>query len=396
MITSSHRGFGISAAVARTVCIALVVLLAEGCASLADRLVNGTRLDPPYEIGGEAERIHRDLFIADLHADTLLWNRSLLERGSRGHVDIPRLREGNVGLQVFTVVTRVPLFLSLNNNRAHPDAIRILTWFQGLPDEDRRPLINRALYQGRILKESAEASDGALKLILDRNDLEELTAARSRGEPVIGALLGLEGVHALESNLGNLDRLHAAGFRLIGLNHFFDNAFSGSAHGKEKGGLTPLGRELVKRAQAAGMIIDLAHASPRAIDDVLAISDKPVISSHGGVRGTCESVRNLSDEQVRAIAASGGVIGIGLFKYATCGKELADTVRAMRYAADLVGVAHVALGSDWDGSTAVIGPSGLALLTEAMLKEGFSSEDIAAIMGGNVLRVLRAALPSGS
>lgn len=397
MITLQNRMFPVSAAaVARTIGIALAVILAEGCAPLADRLINGTRLDPPYEINDEADRLHQDLFIADLHADTLLWNRGLLERGSRGHVDVPRLREGNVGLQVFTVVTRVPLFLSLDNNRAHPDAIRILTWFQDLPDEARRPLINRALYQSRILRDSADASEGALKLVLDLHNLEELAAARSRGEPVIGALLGLEGVHALQSDLANLDRLYAAGFRLIGLNHFFDNAFSGSAHGKEKGGLTPLGRELVKRAQAAGMIIDLAHASPRAIDDVLAITEKPVISSHGGVRGTCESVRNLSDEQVSAIAASGGVIGIGLFKYATCGKGIADTVRAMRYTADLVGVAHVALGSDWDGSTAVVGPGGLALLTEAMLKEGFSSGDIAAIMGGNVLRVLRATLPSGS
>jgi microsomal dipeptidase-like Zn-dependent dipeptidase len=96
---------------------------------------------------------------------------------------------------------------------------------------------------------------------------------------------------------------------------------------------------------------------------------------------------------LRNIAASGSVIGIGLFKYATCGKTLEDTVKAMRYVADLVGVQHVALGSDWDGSTAVVDASGLTLLTEAMLKANFSPEEVTAIMGGNALRVLRQTLP---
>jgi microsomal dipeptidase-like Zn-dependent dipeptidase len=205
-------------------------------------------------------------------------------------------------------------------------------------------------------------------------------------------MLSLEGAHALEGDLANLDRLHESGYRVIGLNHFIDNEFSGSAHGKGKGGLTAKGRALVIGAQERGMIIDLAHASPRAIEDTLEIASKPLIVSHGGVCGTCDSVRNLSDAQVRAVAASGGVIGIGLFRYATCGKTIADTVRAMRYAADLVGVGHVALGSDWDGSAAAIDASGLPLLTEGLLKAGFTREDIAAIMGGNVLRFLRETL----
>jgi microsomal dipeptidase-like Zn-dependent dipeptidase len=104
-------------------------------------------------------------------------------------------------------------------------------------------------------------------------------------------------------------------------------------------------------------------------------------------------VRNLSDRQLRNLAASGSVIGIGLFKLATCGKTVEDTVKAMRYVADLVGVQHVALGSDWDGSPSVVGASGLTLLTEAMLKANFTPEEVAAIMGGNMVRVLRQTLP---
>jgi microsomal dipeptidase-like Zn-dependent dipeptidase len=206
-------------------------------------------------------------------------------------------------------------------------------------------------------------------------------------------MLMLEGSHALEGNLTNLDRLYAQGFRIVGLAHFFDNAMSGSTHGKKKRGLTGLGRQLVERAQASGMLVDLAHASLPAIDDTLEISKQPVIVSHTGVRGTCDTVRNLSDRDLRRIAAAGGIIGIGLFKYATCGKTLEDTVKAMRYAADLVGVQHIALGSDWDGSTTVVDTSGLVLLTEALMKAKFSSEEITAIMGGNMLRVLHQTLP---
>ena len=104
-------------------------------------------------------------------------------------------------------------------------------------------------------------------------------------------------------------------------------------------------------------------------------------------------VAGRSALQLRDLAASGSVIGIGLFKLATCGKMLEDTVKAMRYVADLIGVQHVAVGSDWDGSPAVIDASGLPLLTEAMLKGSFSPKEVAAIMGGNVLRVLRQTLP---
>jgi microsomal dipeptidase-like Zn-dependent dipeptidase len=368
-------------------------LMLTGCASLADRLVNRTILSPPYAPGPEAEKLHPSLFVVDLHADTLLWNRDLLERASHGHVDLPRLREGNVGLQVLGVVTRMPLFLKLDGNSDSPDVITGLIKLQDWPAETHSSRMARAVYQGEKLKDRISESGGALKPIANQRDLTELLEERAAGKPVIGVMLMLEGTHALEGDLANLDRLYAQGFRIIGLAHFFDNDMSGSAHGKRKEGLTPLGRQLVERCQALGMVIDLAHASVPAIEDTLAISKRPVIVSHTGVRGTCDTVRNLSDGQLRSLAASGSVIGIGLFKYATCGKTLEDTVKAMRYVADLVGVQHVGLGSDWDGSTTVVDASGLTLLTEAMLRANFTPEEIAAIMGGNALRVFRQTLP---
>jgi membrane dipeptidase len=378
-------------AITRIGVLALLLIL-TGCASLADRLVNRTVMSPPYTPGPVAEQLHRSLFVVDLHADTLFWNRDLLERASHGHVDLPRLREGNVGLQVLGVVTRVPLFLKLDGNSDRPDVITGLVKLQDWPAETHSSPMARAVYQGEKLKDRVRASGGALKPITNQHDLTELLEERAAGKP-IGVMLMLEGAHALEGDLANLDRLYAQGFRIIGLSHFFDNEMSGSAHGKKKEGLTPLGRQLVERAQALGMVIDLAHASVPAIDDMLSISKRPVIVSHTGVRGTCDTVRNLSDRQLRNLAASGSVIGIGLFKLATCGKTVEDTVKAMRYVADLVGVQHVALGSDWDGSPSVVDASGLALLTEAMLKANSTPEEVAAIMGGNVVRVLRQTLP---
>jgi len=378
---------------AKIIVIAGVYLSLVACSSMADRLINGTRITPPYDVNPTAKKLHQSLLIADLHADTMLWDRNLLKRGSYGHVDLPRLQEGNMGIQVFSVVTKVPLFLKLDNNKDRPDAVTLIAKSQGWPKKARSSLLERAVYQGEKLTDWIHKSGGALRLITNNKNLVDLIAARDQGEQVIGAILALEGVQALEGDPTNLDQLYNLGYRIIGLAHLFDNAMTGSAHGLKKGGLTIPGRKMILRAQAHGMIIDLAHASPQAIEDTLNMVNKPVIVSHTGVKGTCDTVRNLSDSQVRKIAATGGVMGIGLFKYATCGKRLDDTVKAMRYVADLVGVQHVALGSDFDGSKTVVDAAGLVLLTSAMMDAGFTKSEIAAIMGGNVLRVLRQTLP---
>ena len=142
------------------------------------------------------------------------------------------------------------------------------------------------------------------------------------------------------------------------------------------------------------MFIDIAHASPKTIDDILAMATRPVVVSHTGVKGTCDNNRNLSDDQLRRIAATGGVIGIGFWDTAICGEDAAAIARAIKYAASIAGVEHVALGSDFDGSVKVpFDASGVPLITEALIAEGFSDNDIALIMGGNVLRLLSEYLP---
>lgn len=353
---------------------------------------------PPYGANREAEALHRSSHVVDLHADTLLWHRDLLVTGGRGHVDLPRLIRGGVGVQVFTTVTKVPAGQNLvRNDAGGRDNISLLALVQRWPPRTWGSLLQRALYQGQRLEEAAARSRGVLRLIRGRGHLEEVLELREAGRPVVGALLGVEGGHCLEGRPENLDRLFEAGFRLVGLAHFFDNELGGSAHGVSKGGLTELGGELVAEMERRGMVIDLAHASAPLLEEVTARATRPVVVSHTGVRGTCDNPRNLSDAQLERIAATGGVIGVGFWSTAVCGSDAAAIARAIRHVAERVGVDHVALGSDFDGAVRTpFDATGLPRLTQALLEAGFQDYEIRKILGGNTLRVLRAVLPSGA
>lgn len=214
---------------------------------------------------------------------------------------------------------------------------------------------------------------------------------------MVGVMIAAEGMHPLEGRLETLDELHAAGFRMMAPTHFFDNEVAGSAHGEEKGGLTDFGEQAIDRMQQLEMIVDLAHASSATIDDVLLRMNGPLVVSHTGVKATCPGPRNLSDAHIRAIAGIGGVMGIGFFGGAVCDITPEGIVKAMRHVADLVGVEHIALGSDWNGGTnVVIDAPKLVYLTDALLRGGFSEDEVKGIMGENAMRVMREVLPMGA
>jgi microsomal dipeptidase-like Zn-dependent dipeptidase len=178
--------------------------------------------------------------------------------------------------------------------------------------------------------------------------------------------------------------------------HFFDTGFAGSAHGVVKGGLTDAGRDLLSRMETLGITMDVAHASSATIDDVLSLAARPVVASHTGVRAAVPGVRNLPDDQVRGIAATGGLVGIGFWPVACGGDDARAIARSIVAAIGLAGVEHVGLGSDFDGAVPTpFDATGMPLLTEALLDEGLSEGDIAAVMGGNATRVLTAVLPPG-
>jgi microsomal dipeptidase-like Zn-dependent dipeptidase len=231
-------------------------------------------------------------------------------------------------------------------------------------------------------------------LLLRKEDVRTLMKARTGGSGMIGGLLSTEGAHALDGRIENVQRLREAGYRMIGMTHFFDNEVGGSLHGVSKEGLSPFGFQAVRAMEDAGIIVDLAHASEQMVSDVLQVATKPPLVSHTGVRGTCDSARNLSDETMKAIAAKGGLIGIGYWKGAVCDDTPAGVAKAIRYAVDLVGEDHVALGSDYDGSTTVtFDASETAILVDAMLRAGLTADQVRKITGGNALRFLEANLP---
>ena len=255
-------------------------------------------------------------------------------------------------------------------------------------------LKSRALYQASRLKKMADDSGGKLVLITTSAELDKFVDDRARGNGKVACLLGLEGAQALEGDVENVDDLFLAGFRIVGLAHFFDNDMAGSSTGSEKYGLTAKGREMVHRLEARRVLVDLAHASGATIDDVTAMASRPVIVSHTGVQGTCNNPRNLSDKRISEVARTGGLIGIGYWSTAVCGTDAAAIARAIRYTVTVAGVEHVALGSDFDGSTAMpFDSTGVVQVTDALLKEGFSEKEIRLIMGENTLRVLRQSLP---
>lgn len=356
--------------------------------------MNKTLNAPPYAASEAAKELHKRLLVADLHADTLMWNRDLLEKGSWGHVDLPRLQEGNVAVQAFTVVTKTPRNMNIEANSGETDNITLLAFAERWPLAAWTNLTERALYQAGRLHEASTRSNGKLVILKTKDDVTKFLERRKTEKDVVAGFLGIEGAHALSGDVNNFDKLFDAGFRMIGMAHFFDNEMAGSAHGVAKTGLTEAGKKLVERMQERGAFVDLAHASAKTIDDVLELSRRPVIVSHSGVKGTCDNNRNLSDDQLKRIALTGGVVGIGFWDTATCGTDAKAIAKAIRYTVNLIGVDHVALGSDYDG--AVVEPfdtTGLVQITDALLQEGFSETDIKKIMGENVIRTLQFFLP---
>jgi microsomal dipeptidase-like Zn-dependent dipeptidase len=348
---------------------------------------------PLIPVSAEAKALHATLQIVDLHSDTLMWQRDPLVRASRGHEDLPRLQEGNVALQLFSSVTKSPKGQNYEANSGETDNITPLVMAQLQPIRTWTSLTERSLWHATRLDRAVVKARGSLAKVSDPASLDALLKAREGTKGPVGAMLTIEGLHNLEGKAANLDRLYAAGFRMAGLTHFFDNELAGSMHGLKKGGLTPFGREILAAMEAKGMIVDIAHCSRQCVAEVLAMARRPVVSSHGGVKATCETNRNLTDDEIKGVARTGGLIGIGYWDAAICDTSPHSIVRAMKHVRNLVGVQHVALGSDYDGATTVrFDTSQLVQVTQALLDAGFTPDEVRAVMGGNALRVIRAGI----
>lgn len=327
-----------------------------------------------------ARALHREHPPIDLHADTLMWARwlgydlcarhsiSLPRHAWLGHVDVPRLRDGGMGAQAFAIVT-IPIS----------------------PTGCRRA----ADEQIDLLEQAVARSQGKLRRVTSASGLEQAAKDGS-----VAALLGIEGAHALEGDLDQLEHFARRGVRYLGLVHFSANAAACPALGvgqKADRGLSPWGRQLVERCEAASVLVDLAHVNQKGFLEVCAAASKPPIVSHTGVKavepGWRNHWRNLDDGQLRAIAQKGGVVGIMYSPRFLGGRSIDTIVANLRHVLNVAGEDTPALGSDWDGTIVptpgVHDAAHLPNLTAAMLLGGISERLVAKILRGNVLRVLR-------
>ena len=313
----------------------------------------------------------------DLHADTLMWSSwlgydmqvhheaPLWRAAFGGHVDLPRMREGGMGGQFFGLVS--------------------------LPVAKRMRGLARTIHeQIDALERTIARAPGTLDLVRTSDDLR---ACQATGR--LGALLGIEGAHALEGDLEQLERFARRGVRYLGLLHFSANEAGFPAYGRgrrDQDGLTTWGFDLVRRCEAAGVLVDLAHINRRGFLDACAVATKPPIVSHTGVLGAFDHWRNIGDDQLRAVAEKGGVVGVIFCPRYLGGDGLDAVVAHVRHILDVVGEDVPALGSDWDGfivpTRELADPRGLPLLVDALLETGVSRQTIGKMLRDNVVRVL--------
>lgn len=383
-----------------------------------DRMMNPYGVDPDAPEPTEDDvALHRSMFIADMHADTLKWERDLLERSTFGHTDVPRMLEGNVALQGFTIVTKSPMRMPWSKcvSGDSPDTNTVLSLLQGRPAFDLKA---RAFYQIDRFKDavarSKEGPGPELRLIRDIDDLTRLVEDRKAGKPVIGGVLGIEGGHWVGGESGgddavkaDMEELFHAGVRMFAPNHRFDNALSGSSEGCDGYGLTPRGETALTKAERLGMLVDVAHISPAGLRDAAMLLHKPFTNSHTGIRAECEEPcrvhRNLSDSDIEVILRQGGVISVGFWPQAIGPSvwRVADVMEHIMDIAedlDLRPSRHIALGSDYDGSvTPLIEVSNLEALTAIMRQRDrpFDEETVRDIAGRNACRIFASQLPGG-
>ena len=362
---------------------------------LVDKNMNPVSDHPAFDVSEEALKLHETLFIGDWHADSHLWNRDLSKRYKRGHVDIPRLQEGNVALQMFTTVTKSPRGQNYEKNETSAsDNITSLAVIQRWPIKTWSSLAERAIFQANKVHKLATNDVDNFMLIKSQADLNNFIQKRLSNKSFVGGLIGTEGSHALDGDLENVTRLYDEGFRMMSLHHFFDNRLGGSLHGISGQGLTNFGEQVVLEIEKLDIILDVSHSSENVVKDVLKISNRPIVVSHTGFYGHCPSPRNINDNLMEDIARKGGLIAIGYWDAAVCDNTPKSVAEAIHYGIKLVGAGHVALGSDFDGT---INPgfdtAELVAITHELLELGIDDNSIRLVMGENMLNFLQENLP---
>jgi membrane dipeptidase len=317
------------------------------------------------------ETVHERAFVIDLHNDVLekaVLGYDISVRHTINHSDLPRFREGGMDGQMFAVWT------DPGDSTAHPFYSYTLAMIDTFNSQIRR---NASTFtQARTYDELMQASAGGK----------------------LAGVIGVEGGHAIENDIGKLKTLYDLGARYLTITWNNSTSWAVSAQDSRTStvGLSDFGRQVIRTMDSLGMLIDVSHTGIRTIDDILATTKNPIIATHSGVRALNNHYRNLSDSQIDSIAARGGVIGVVFYPTFLSSRRTAtiDTViRHIDYIRNRVGVDAIAIGADYDGmGTVPVGledVSKMPNLTAALLRHGYSITDVHKIVGGNYLRVFR-------
>jgi membrane dipeptidase len=363
------------------------------------------------DVDAKARRIQNEVLGIDGHEDTvqhvIFENVDLGKRLPDGMVDLPRLREGGMHVPFFALW--VPMFYK------GPEAVR------------------RTLDLRDAIQKVFDKHPDQIELATSARDIERIV-----GEHKIAAVLTIEGGHQIDNDLAVLRMYRRMGILAMTLTHFKSNDWADSSTAPpEHNGLTDFGKQVVREMNAIGMIVDISHVSDKTFYDALEVTTKPVIASHSSCRALSNVPRNMTDDMLRALAKNGGVVGVnfaasflnqqdagelqrtasstnalepketGAALDAFAAKEyfedkgeykvghatVEDAAACVDHVIKVAGIDHVGIGSDFDGISLV--PRGLEDvskmpdLTTALLKRGYSENDIKKIMGGNFLRVIK-------
>ncbi len=321
-------------------------------------------------ISGKASKLLKEVGVIDCHCDTIS-NLSLSTKSKyrfaaenmHGHLDLPRMCKGGVKTQFFAACTG-------KRGRGAKETLHMISCYY------------RNIISGNEHK------------IGHVNAFSDIAALNRRGK--IAAVLSIEGGEALDGDISMLDIYYMLGVRSLSLTWNYDNLLAGSHGDRGEGKLTMLGRKVVKRMEALGMLVDLAHISPRAFYDVMDFASKPPIVSHANARSICDNSRNLSDEQLKVLSKKGGVVGLTFYPH-----FIADSVDECSidklidhfvHIATIAGVEVLALGSDFDGIDITMDDlhdcTCYGHLVSGLIGRGFSLSEVELIISGNVLRIL--------
>lgn len=320
----------------------------------------------------QAKELHQRIVTLDSHTDTPMIFPGHFNIGEKqgGKVNLPFMEEGRIDAAF--MVAYIP---------------------QG--ERDEASLAKATAYAEERLKEVIRQEQlNPTRMGIARTP-DDLLRLKQAGKKAI--FLGIENGYALGKEVNNVRKFCDMGVSYITLCHNGDNDLCDSARGKgEWKGLSPLGKQMVAEMNRLGVMVDISHAAESTFYDVLACSRYPIIASHSSARALCNHPRNLTDDQLKAIAGQGGVVQLCLYK-GFINEEaekasVSDAIRHINHMVDLIGVEHVGIGSDFDGDGELIGcraSNELINITMHLLKEGYSETDISRIWGGNFLRVMR-------